>query len=132
MKSSKMYSLIIAVLMAFVFFSFVQRRGSAEQAGEKTAAEKNESSIKDEFSDVEVTGWRIRDFKPYVKAIQELEKLNKEYSDNLLKLAIDEYSTGLDILEDMENEVIKLKAANKVKKNMNERFYWQEIYRTKQ
>ncbi|HPP51031.1 MAG TPA: hypothetical protein PLO73_13760, partial [Spirochaetota bacterium] len=29
----------------------------------------------------EVTGWRIKDFKPYVKAIQELEKLSKEYSD---------------------------------------------------
>ena len=79
-----------------------------------------------------MTGWRISDFKPYIKAIQELEKLNKEYSDNLLKLAIDEYSTGLDILEDMENDVIKIKAANKEKKNLNERWYWQEIDRKNQ
>ena len=34
----------------------------------------------------EVTGWRIKDFKPYIKAIEELEKLSKEYSDNLLNL----------------------------------------------
>src|SRR4030065_1239122 len=111
MKPNKKYSMIIAVCMAIIFYSLGQRQVSAQQAGEKKATDKNESSLKDEFSDVEVTGWRIRDFKPYVKAIQELEKLNKEYSDNLLKLAIDEYSTGLDILEDMENEVIKLKAA---------------------
>jgi hypothetical protein len=35
----------------------------------------------------------------------------------------------LDILEDMENEVIKLKTANKEKKNLGERWYWQEIDR---
>jgi len=78
------------------------------------------------------TGWRIRDFQPYVKAIEELEKLNKEYSENLLKLSIDEYSTGLDILEDMENELVKIVEANKGKKNLNERWYWQEIDRKNQ
>ena len=78
------------------------------------------------------TGWRIRDFKPYVKAIKELEKLNKEYSENLLKLAIDEYSTGLDILEDMENELVRMIEKNKKNKNLNERWYWQEIDRKNQ
>jgi len=77
-------------------------------------------------------GWRIRDFKPYIKAIEELEKLNKEYSENLLRLSIDEYATGLDILEDMEGEVLKLKTENKKKKFLNERFYWQEIDRKNQ
>lgn len=82
---------------------------------------------KDQVEDVE--GWRVRDFKPYIKAIRELEKLNKEYSENLLKLAKDEYATGLDILEDMENEVVKLRNQYKNSKNLNERFYWQEIDR---
>jgi len=77
-------------------------------------------------------GWKIRDFKPYLKAFKELEKLNKEYSDNLLKLAMDEYATGLDILEDMENEVAKLRSSNKNKKYLNERWYWQEIDRKNQ
>ena len=76
----------------------------------------------------EVTGWRIKDFKPYIKAIEELEKLSKEYSDNLLKLAIDEYSTGIDILEDMENEINKLVETNQKNKNLNEQWcitiYW--------
>ena len=80
----------------------------------------------------EVTGWRIKDFKPYVKAIQELEKLSKEYSDNLLKLAIDEYSTGIDILEDMENDVNKLIETNQKNKNLQEQWYWQEIDRREQ
>jgi len=118
----------MAVFLGVAF----QSRVSAQQAGETKADEKKGASVADEFSDVEVTGWRIRDFKPYIKAIQELEKLNKEYSDNLLKLAIDEYSTAIDILEDMENEVIKIKASNKEKKNLNERFYWQEIDRKNQ
>lgn len=77
-------------------------------------------------------GWRIRDYKPYIKAIKELEKLNKEYSENLLKLSIDEYATGLDILEDMEGEVLKMKTSNRNKKFLNERFYWQEIDRKNQ
>ncbi|GAB4220190.1 MAG: hypothetical protein Kow00102_06440 [Spirochaetota bacterium] len=80
----------------------------------------------------EVTGWRIKDFKPYVKAIQELEKLSKEYSDNLLKLAIDEYSTGIDILEDMDNDVNKLIETNQKNKNLQEQWYWQEIDRREQ
>lgn len=124
-----MSKIIIAVLMgAFLFTVGFSARIFAQQADEKKD-EKKDSSALNEFSEVEVTGWRIRDFKPYVKAIQELEKLNKEYSDNLLKLAIDEYSTGLDILEDMENEVIRIRTTNKEKKNLNERWYWQEIDR---
>ncbi|MBN2158696.1 MAG: hypothetical protein JW807_04820 [Spirochaetes bacterium] len=130
MKPRTMYCAIIAIVAAaFLVCLGLQSGGYAQQAGDKKTDEKSE---KNEFSDVEVTGWRIRDFKPYIKAIEELEKLNKEYSDNLLKLAIDEYSTGLDILEDMENEVIKIKASHKEKRNLNERWYWQEIDRKNQ
>jgi hypothetical protein len=135
MKPRNMFCLIITVLIAAVFIGIgFQTRISAQQKPDekKTAEKKEDAALKNEFGDLEVTGWRIRDFKPYVKAIQELEKLNKEYSDNLLKLAIDEYSTGLDILEDMENDVIKIKASNKEKKNLNERWYWQEIDRKNQ
>ncbi|OHD70380.1 MAG: hypothetical protein A2W19_16400 [Spirochaetes bacterium RBG_16_49_21] len=118
-------------LSALIFAAVLSGPGyyyriNAQEAGDKKL------NIKDEFNELEITGWRIRDFKPYVKAIQELEKLNKEYSENLLKLAIDEYSTALGILEDMENDVIKMKTANKQKKYLNERFYWQEIDRKNQ
>jgi hypothetical protein len=133
MKPRNLNSLIIAVLVTAVFLGQgLQSRLSAQQAADKKTDEKKSASVQDEFAEGEVTGWRIRDFKPYIKAIEELEKLNKEYSDNLLKLAIDEYSTALDILEDMENDVIKIKAANKEKKNLNERWYWQEIDRKNQ
>lgn len=132
MKPRNIFTISAVFVMAIFLGVAFQSRVSAQQAGETKADEKKGASVADEFSDVEVTGWRIRDFKPYIKAIQELEKLNKEYSDNLLKLAIDEYSTAIDILEDMENEIIKIKAANKEKKNLNERFYWQEIDRKNQ
>jgi len=132
MKPRNIFTISAIFVMAVFLGVAFQSRVSAQQAGETKADEKKGASVADEFSDVEVTGWRIRDFKPYIKAIQELEKLNKEYSDNLLKLAIDEYSTAIDILEDMENEVIKIKASNKEKKNLNERFYWQDIDRKNQ
>ena len=128
MKARVMH-LILATATAILFCM-----GSHSQiiAQQKDAANKEGAHIKDEFNDLEVTGWKIRDFKPYVKAMEDLVKLNKEYSENLLKLAIDEYSTGLDILEDMENEVIKMKNAFKQKRYLNERFYWQEIDRKNQ
>jgi hypothetical protein len=124
----RMRFFLIAVVSAAVLFE----SGSRIQSYAQLAGDKKQLNIKDEFNDLEVSGWRIRDFKPYVKAIQELEKLNKEYSENLLKLSIDEYSTGLGILEDMENKVIKMMTANKQKKYLNERFYWQEIDRKNQ
>jgi hypothetical protein len=99
---------------------------------QQTKKEAPKGAVKEEPAKEEITGWRIKDFKPYIKAIQELEKLSREYSENLLKLAIDEFSTGLDILEDMENEVVKVTAANKEKKNLHERWYWQEIDRKNQ
>ncbi len=95
-------------------------------------ADPNKTVTKNDKIKPDNTGWRIRDFQPYVRAIRELEKLNKEYSENLLKLAIDEYSTGLDILEDMENELVRMIEKNKKKKNLNERWYWQEIDRKNQ
>ena len=74
-------------------------------------------------------GWRVSDFEPYVKSLKELEKVGKEYSETVLKQAIDEYATGIDLLQDMESEILKTKAAYAKKNNLNERWYWQEIDR---
>ncbi|MCU0844178.1 MAG: hypothetical protein MUC76_04555 [Spirochaetes bacterium] len=101
----------------------------AQEAPKKAPAEdKKESAQPVE----DIGGWRVKDFKPYIQAMRDLQKLSREYAENLLKVAIDEYSTGLDILEDMENEVAKIAVANKDKKNLNERWYWQEIDRKNQ
>ncbi|TAL30155.1 MAG: hypothetical protein EPN93_20240 [Spirochaetes bacterium] len=120
----------VALLGLFSVVATVNAQDAAKDAPkdakEVKAADKKEEAPK------EVTGWRVKDFKPYIQAMQELQKLSKDYSENMLKLAIDEYSTGLDILEDMENEVTKLVTANKEKKNLNERWYWQEIDRKNQ
>lgn len=95
---------------------------------------KEEETPKEEKTEApqDLQGWRIRDYKPYVQAMKDISKLSKEYSEIILKLAIDTYSSGLDILEDMESEVIKVQEKNKKKKNLNERWYWQEIDRKNQ
>lgn len=93
-----------------------------------------ENQIDDQIKQItpEEAGWRIRDFQSYLSAIQDIQKLNKEYSENMLKLAIDEYSTGIDILEDMENEVVQFQRRTRDQKYLNERWYWQEIDRKNQ
>jgi hypothetical protein len=121
MKSTRflLYAIVAILAVTISLAAIAQQQAPKE--------EPKKEGIKEE-----VTGWRIKDFKPYVKAIQELEKLSKEYSDNLLKLAIDEYSTGIDILEDMENDVNKLIETNQKNKNLQEQWYWQEIDRREQ
>lgn len=113
---------LAALLAGAITLLYAQQNGGDAKKELKKQEEKNNY-------DVSKTGWRIRDFKPYVKAIKDLEKLNKEYSESLLKLAVDEYATGLDILEDMESEILKLERDNKSRKHLNERYYWQEIDR---
>jgi len=121
MKSTRflLYAIVAMLTISLCLVANAQQQAPKE--------DQQKEAIKEE-----VTGWRIKDFKPYVKAIQELEKLSKEYSDNLLKLAIDEYSTGIDILEDMENDVNKLIETNQKNKNLQEQWYWQEIDRREQ
>lgn len=121
MKSTR---ILLYAIVAILAISFCLVANAQQQAPK---GDQQKETIKEE-----VTGWRIKDFKPYVKAIQELEKLSKEYSDNLLKLAIDEYSTGIDILEDMDNDVNKLIETNQKNKNLHEQWYWQEIDRREQ
>ena len=95
-----------------------------EKTNVEAKTEKKEEPIPEE-----VTGWRVKDYRPYLKAMRDLEKLNKEYSENLLRVAIDEYSNGLDILGDMEREVKRLIKYYNDKKNFNEQWFWQEIDR---
>lgn len=82
--------------------------------------------------ETDITGWRINDYQPYIQAMKDLSKLSQEYSEIVLKLAIDEYSSGIDKLEDMEAEVARLEEKNKNKKNLNEKWYWQEVDRKNQ
>ncbi len=134
MKPKTFYRQILLFALCAAFsFSLLQNGIFAQSAKKETKKTvKKKSTVKKETKineDSENFGWRTKDFHPYVKAIKELEKLNKEFSENLLKLAIDEYSTGLDLLEDMENEVLKLKTAHKSQKHLNEKWYWQEVDR---
>lgn len=126
---------LVGLLTCALFSASVIMNGAFAQAEKEEKKEaKKEEVAKDskEAPREEITGWRVKDFKPYIQAMRDLEKLSKEFSENLLKLAIDEYSTGLDILEDMESEVNKTTQSFKERKNLNERWYWQEIDRKNQ
>jgi len=131
MKSAKYTSTAVVLFLSAAILLMMHFPGYSQQAGQEAAVKKESAEDKDKIQEEDM-GWRIRDFKPYILAIKELEKLNKEYSENLLKLAIDEYSTGLDILEDMENEIVKIRESHKKQRNLNERWYWQEIDRKNQ
>lgn len=87
---------------------------------------------KKEETGTEVTGWRIKDFQPYIKAMRDLEKFNVKYADDRLKLARDEYAKAIDILEDMERDVARLIEKNEKGKFLNERWHWQEVDRLNQ
>lgn len=134
MKFKKALFALLSV-SAFVTGSLYSQ--AAADAGTATDAEadsgkKEAVAASGDNSPSDMTGWRVTDFQPYIKALADLEKLSDEYSENLLKMSIDEYSTGLDILNDMEVEVNKLKAVFAKKNNLNERWYWQEIDRKNQ
>ncbi len=123
----------IKLLLLSVFFctliaenSFSQQKNAPKKAAEKskklTRAEKS-------IADIALDGWRITDYKPYIDSIKELEKLSKEYSEFMLTRSIDQYSRGIDTLDDMTTEIEKLKKEYKNKKYLNEKWYWQEVDR---
>ncbi len=77
----------------------------------------------------DVDGWRITDFKPYVKAIDDLKNLSEENSNAILSQAFNEYSIGIDILEDADKKVRELLITNKTKNKHKDRYPWEEIDR---
>ncbi|MFA5518851.1 MAG: hypothetical protein WDA74_06290 [Spirochaetota bacterium] len=107
----------------FIICTFFTINVLAQQNQNDQAA--TESTQADEIAE----GWRISDYKPYISALEDLQKLSKEYSDFLLKRAIDEYSKGLDTLDDMQTEIERLRNEYQNKKYLNEQWYWQEIDR---
>lgn len=130
-KAKRIFSISALLLFVFAISAFGQAaqgtQGAAGQTQPAAAATTTAAPAVDAPSDL--GGWRITDFEPYIKSLKDLEKIGKEYSQTVLKQSIDEFSTGVDILQDMENEILKTKAAFEKKNNLNERWYWQEIDR---
>ncbi len=118
---NRINNLVILFSSAFIAITLILT-GSVWGADDKKPEEKKKEAE-------EITAWRIKDFQPYIKAMKDLDKLNAKYADERLTLANDEYSKGIDILEDMENEVLKIREANAKGKHLNERWHWQEVDR---
>ncbi len=121
MRSITREGFLTIIITALIAFSFAVTDSSAQKNEEK----KEEKGKK-------LEGWRTEDFKPYIKSMEALRKLSKEYAEKNLQMAINEYDKGMDILDDMENEVLKVENQNVSQKYLNERFHWQEIDRKNQ
>jgi hypothetical protein len=132
MRKEKITGYVFAFIIMIIFClspGFIAWQSAAAQEPKKGA---EAEPAKDQPWEWEISGWRISDFKPYIKAMQDLQKVSTEYSELLLKQAMDEYATGIDLLEDMENQIIRQREINKNKKNLNEKWYWQEVDRKNQ
>jgi len=122
----------------FLTVSFLTMTAAAQQK-DQTEAEKQQTDANKQQADTKKEpvnpnssvkdGWRISDYKPYIAALKDLEKLSEEYSEFLLKRSIDEYAKGLDTLDDMQTETERLKEVYKNAKYLNEKWYWQEVDR---
>ncbi|HQO39070.1 MAG TPA: hypothetical protein PK986_01250 [Spirochaetota bacterium] len=114
----------IAIIVS-IFSAAVMAQGTGENADGGISSDTEERNINKPASD----GWRTEDYKPYIKSIKDLEKLSKDYSDSRLKMAKDEYSKGVDILDDMVADIAMTREQFKQKKYLSEKWYWQEIDR---
>lgn len=115
-------SLMLSLLLAVS--SVMAQQNQPNQGNQQEAGQGQEF---EEYQKVE--GWRIRDFKPYIKAFSDLELLSDERSMMILQQAKDDYNFGIGILENMESDIVKFKQASKEAKNLEERWYWQVIDR---
>lgn len=121
----KKFSYVFVLLLAaFALNSFAN--------AQEKAATATQGKDKQKPWETDLKGWRTSDYKPYIQAMKDISKLSQEYSEIVLKLAIDEYSSGIDKLEDMEVQINKIEETNKNKKNLNEKWYWQEVDRRNQ
>jgi hypothetical protein len=136
MTAGKRFRIAAGVALAFVLTlsgtAYAQGQKKQDPPKEQDTKQdvKQDQNVADALQPSDIgAGWRVTDFEPYVKSLKELEKIGKDYSETVLKQAIDEYATGIDILQDMESEILKTKAAYEKGNNLNERWYWQEIDR---
>jgi hypothetical protein len=112
-------------IIVSIFSAAVMAQGTGENAGGSTSSETEERDVNKPAGE----GWRTDDYKPYIKSIKDLEKFSKDYSDLRLKMAKDEYSKGMDILDDMVADVTLTQERFRQKKYLSEKWYWQEIDR---
>ncbi len=123
----------IAVCALFIAMCILPIKSYAQaQAQAQTAKEPGKQTENLDESANGITGWRIKDFQPYVKAMKDLEKFNIKYADERLQLARDEYAKAIDILEDAEQDVQRMIEQNKKGKHLSERWHWQEVDRLNQ
>ncbi|MBN1501661.1 MAG: hypothetical protein JW982_15995 [Spirochaetes bacterium] len=118
-------------LLSFITLFLILSAAAVFAQNDAAAPADNPALTTDELPS-DLGGWRVEDYKPYITALKDLEKLTKEYSDNILNQAVDEYSKGIDILEDMNSEVETTKQFFAKRRNLSERWYWQEIDRKNQ
>ncbi len=124
MNFSNLIRKCLVFTFALIVFTITASSLRAEDTtpGDKTTDK--ETDVKQENE-----GWKTEDYKPYIKTMQDLEKLSKQYSENRLSLAKDEFAKGLDILKDMVADIEEYKTEAGKKSYLEEKWYWQEVDR---
>ncbi len=115
----------IAIIVSLFSAAVMAQGTGTEDSGTSVQDDTVEKNINKPAND----GWRTEDYRPYIKSIKDLEKLSRDYSDSRLKMAKDEYSKGVDILDDMVAEIARSREGFKQKKYLSEKWYWQEVDR---
>jgi len=112
----------IAILIGIFLFGGIAVYSQPQQGGGTSGPNLKEEERK-------VWGWYVDDYRPYIRAFKDLERLTREYADDQIRIALDYYITGIDILRDMREDIQKMYEQDKTEKHLNEKWYWQEIDR---
>lgn len=117
------YAVIFGLFFAFTAIPAISQTSPGD-TDQKTKTETEKENGQDD-----TLGWNTQDYKPYIKSMKDLEKLSDEYSRSRLKMAKDEFSKGIDILDDMVVDIDNYKSENSKKTYIEEKWYWQEVDR---
>ncbi|MDH4198955.1 MAG: hypothetical protein OEV66_01110 [Spirochaetia bacterium] len=111
-------------------------QGSAQQntapgttggtTGSGTAATTDTTAAK---PTTETNAWKNEDYKSYVKALDDLIKLDNNYAQGQLNLALSNYQVGKSLLIKMREAIERSTKESEETLRLNEKWYWQTMDR---
>lgn len=122
----------LVIAMALPLFSVIAQDQAKPQKQEAQGSATTDTASSDTTKNKENTEsstWANPDFKSYVRALDELVKLNDEYAQNKLRLALANYQTGKSLIQKMRESVQRFREESEETLRLNEKWYWQTMDR---
>ncbi|RME90732.1 MAG: hypothetical protein D6767_06410 [Candidatus Hydrogenedentota bacterium] len=129
MKGKKFIIILAGMLITGILFAQQNQQNQQNQQTQTTNQQAEEQKNPQQLADEAEAKWHNPDYRPYVKAFDQLIRLSKEYAKNKLRLAKSNYQTGLSIIEKMREDVQRFREEAAEAKHFNEKWYWQTIDR---